>query len=167
MGRLASWVKYRTEWEDIRAERRKNGSILDKKTTSDESSLIPDPSSPLSPAVEQRFKWMPSQLSAGLGLSRVRFYSEQSTCPLFKLPVELRLAIWEYVVGGNDVTVVRKVDKIGHVVLPRDAERLKAAQTNVNDWSNWGPVGRERRYTAGEVLAAVDLLAMLRSCKRL
>ncbi|KAI1764379.1 hypothetical protein GGR53DRAFT_321970 [Hypoxylon sp. FL1150] len=161
MPRLAPWVKYRTEWKDIRAERSK-GSILDRKTA-DESRLIPDPSSP--PEVEQRFGWVPQQLAAGLGLSRVRFYSDQSLSPLFKLPIELRLAIWEYVVGGNEVTIVRTVAKIAHVVLPRDGERLELAEWD--NWSFWGPVGREKRYKGGYALSAVDLLAMLRSCKRL
>lgn len=172
MGRLAPWAKYRKEWEEIRDERKKGGSILERKTSSSSSSpssgdsitnLIPDPSSP--PEVEQRYKWMPQLLSASLGLSRVRFYSEQGRCPLFRLPVELRLAIWEYAVGGGEITVVRKVDKLAHVVLPRDQERLDAAYAAGR--ASWQPVGSERRVRADQVLADVNLLAMLQSCKRL
>ncbi|KAI1779071.1 hypothetical protein F4818DRAFT_238516 [Hypoxylon cercidicola] len=160
MGRLAPWVKYRLEWEQIRDQKKERGILEGKPDT--EGSLIPGPS----PEVEQRYKWMPQLLSASLGLSDVKSYSDQSECPLFKLPVELRFAVWEDVVGGNDVTIVRKVNKLAHAVLPRDEARLDAAET-VTPGSVFGPSGSQKRIKADQVTAEANLLAMLQSCKRL
>ncbi|XXH02808.1 hypothetical protein Hte_009195 [Hypoxylon texense] len=203
MGRLVPWAKYRMEWEEIRNERRKRGSLLDRRKASaadasSSSKLIPDPSSsssssssspsstflssPSPPsstvAVEQRYPWMPHLLSSALGLSRVRSYSTQARSPLFRLPAELRLAVWRYAVGGHGghghghghggvVAVVRKTDKLAHAVLPRDRARLDAAPRVAARGGAWQPVGSERRVRADVVLAEASLLAMLQTCKRL
>ncbi|KAI0172680.1 hypothetical protein GGR52DRAFT_572504 [Hypoxylon sp. FL1284] len=91
MERPSYLFKYENEWRKIAALRRKHGGILQGKA--DESSLIPGPEPE------------PEQSSAGLGTSREKSYSDQDQCPLFKLPLELRWAIWEYAVGGHEIRV--------------------------------------------------------------
>jgi hypothetical protein len=85
---------------------------------------------------------------------------------MFRLPPEVRQTVWFYVVGGHDVKVVRKVTKLGHVVLPRDQRRLDRA-VKVSTNTSWVPVsGYEKRYKAHEVLAEENLLSLLQTSKR-
>lgn len=164
MGRLAPWVEYQQEWEQIRTERHKRGGIAERKTHDTSVCLIPVSS----PESEQRNKWlsnwMPEILSNSLGLSRAKSYSDQSQCLLFRLPIELRFAIWDYVLGGNQIRIVRKVNKIAHGVFPRDKERHRRAELVE---IGWGGIGHEERFKAHEVLSEINLLTSLQTCKRL
>ncbi|KAI0118113.1 hypothetical protein F4776DRAFT_266738 [Hypoxylon sp. NC0597] len=101
--------------------------------------------------------------STSLSQTNVKSYSNQSRCPLFRLPIELRFAIWEDFVGGNHLTVIRKINKLAHVVLPRDRKRLgRAERIGVAPKPGWGPIliGDEKRIKADEVIAQINLLAL-------
>ncbi|KAI1411513.1 hypothetical protein F5Y13DRAFT_200815 [Hypoxylon sp. FL1857] len=153
---VAPWVNHRIEWLEIRDERLER-SITEWRTP-DEKGSTPNSSS----EVEHRSS------TTDPGQSCVGSYSYQTQCPLFRLPIELRFAIWTDVVGGNHVTVIRKANKLAHVVLSRDRDRLRRiGRIRVLPKPAWGsvPIGDEERVKADEITAEVNLLALPRTCK--
>lgn len=158
MGRIAPWVKYYTEWNDIRDERKKGG--LGKRERRDETEFMAGSAA----GVESRQHWIVERVSARLGLSTPKFYSDQRQCLLLRLPLELRHTIWGHVIGGHIVRIVRKENKLAHLVLPLDEARLEAWERTKERSRYYGP-GNEKRISAKEVLADVNLLTLLHVCK--
>lgn len=142
MGRLVPWAKYQAEWRAIRDERKRPRAA--------------------------KSGWFSGHISSWMSLSRKpRPYCDQTQSLMFRLPPEVRHTVWTYVVGGHDVKIVRKVTKLGHVILPRDQERLDNA-VKVSTDPSWVKVigGYEKRYKAHEVLAEENLLPLLQTSKR-
>lgn len=163
MGRLAPWVKYQYEWRDILDQRKPTpltNRLNDDSTT--ECTLDGREKKEL-----QTF-WLPEKLSAWLpwSSSRPKPYSDQTQSLLTQLPREVRHMIWVDVLrGGHKIRIVRKMNKLGHFVLPRDQTRLDTTQRGPKG-DHWFPLlGTEKRYKDDEVLAAANLLPLLRSCK--
>ncbi|OTB12563.1 hypothetical protein K445DRAFT_321007 [Daldinia sp. EC12] len=163
MGRLHPSARYHHEWRDIRNQRRR-GTIAEQKA-SDGGGWIPNSTS----EAWRRFRWAPSRLAGYLGLANAVPYSDQGQCLLLRLPPEIRLTIWEYALGDDDACILRKVNKLAHVVLPRDQARLDEA--DVNRRRNYQPLWRdaaaERRFLTEDVTAEFNMLTPLQSCKRM
>lgn len=151
MGRYAPWVKYAAEWRDIRVERKQppqSGASSTLRTAVKPGRLLEFVSS-----------WLFTSPKPGT-------CCDQSQSLLFKLPPEVRQAIWTYIVGSRDVKIVRKMTKLGHAVMPRDQSRLDKA-TKVSAAPGWIKVGGYgKRYKAHEVLAGENLLPLLQTSKR-
>ncbi|KAI1385262.1 uncharacterized protein F4822DRAFT_432110 [Hypoxylon trugodes] len=130
MNHLSPWVRHFHEWEAIRDDRHKHGDLAARKTSEVPLSPTPEPEA-----------------------------NPQHQSPLFCLPPGLRADIWMYALAGNDVTIVRKIDKLGHIVLPRDCQLWEVARKNRTGVS-WGPVGIESRIPTKYVLAEVNLLTV-------
>ncbi|KAI1804618.1 hypothetical protein F4811DRAFT_552661 [Daldinia bambusicola] len=171
MGRLHPSARYSYEWRDIRSQRRR-GTIPEQKASEGGAGSSWIPSSPTE--AWRRVRWAPSRLAGYLGLAGAAVpYSDQEQCLLLRLPPEIRLAIWEYALGGggggDDACILRKTNKLAHVVLPRDQARLDEADANRrrNYQPLWRAVGAERRFLADDVTAEFNLLTPLLSCKRI
>ncbi|KAI0098390.1 hypothetical protein F4814DRAFT_120299 [Daldinia grandis] len=163
MGRLHPSTKYCYEWRDIRGQRRR-GTIAEQKSP-DGGGWIPNSTS----EAWRRFRWAPSRLAGYLGLANTVSYSDQSQCLLLQMPPEIRLAIWEYALGDDDACILRKVNKLAHVVLPRDQGRLDEADQNRRRAYQplWREAGAERRFLADDVTTEFNILTSLQSCKRM
>ncbi|KAI8682491.1 hypothetical protein NCS56_00372100 [Fusarium sp. Ph1] len=164
MGRLAPFVKNRLEWMDIQEQRHNGHSLRDRATNGNGLDI----STSLTPQLLPKYDWVPSGLSKMLGLSVTKFYSDQQQSLLLsRLPKEIRISIWGYVVGGHDVTIVRKINKLSHAILPMDMERVNEAEL-VSTRKSWiGPMGYEKRYKATETMSELDMLPLLRTCKQI
>ena len=151
MGRYAEWVRDKAEWREIRIQRE-----LPRHSNA-RSTLL----TAVSPGR------LLGLISSSLGISpKPGAYCDQTQSLLFRLPPEVREAIWTYVVGGHHVKIVRKMTKLGHAVMPRDRPRLDRA-VRVSTSPGWIKlVGLEKRYKAHEVLAEESLLPLLQTCKR-
>ncbi|KAI1656118.1 hypothetical protein F4813DRAFT_365422 [Daldinia decipiens] len=161
MGRLHPSAKYHYEWRDIRCQRRR-GTIAEQKSP-DGGGWVPNSTS----EAWQRFRWAPSRVAGCLGLTNTVSYSDQSQCLLLRMPPEIRLAIWEYALGDDDACILRKVNKLAHVVLPRDQGRLDELNHNRRRAYRplWRDIGAERRFLADDVTAEFNMLTPLQSCK--
>ncbi|KAI8721715.1 hypothetical protein NCS52_00313700 [Fusarium sp. LHS14.1] len=144
MGLLAPFVKNRLEWMDIQEQRHNGHSLRDRATNSNWL----DVSTSITPQVLPKYDWMPSGLSKSLGLSVIKFYSDQQQSLLLsRLPKEIRISIWGYVVGGHNVTIKAEL---------------------VSTRKSWiGPMGYEKRYKATETMSELDMLPLLRTCKQI
>ncbi|GAD91960.1 conserved hypothetical protein [Paecilomyces variotii No. 5] len=86
-------------------------------------------------------------------LTRSQSHHDQSKSLLLnKLPLEVRLTIWEYVFGRTVVTITRKKKRIGH-------------QVRVRPLYIWDIKKREP-FTRGAKLADWSLTSLLRTCRQ-
>jgi hypothetical protein len=107
------------------------------------------------------------QQSAALQASASSFQPQPESM-LLRLPAEIRQMIWPLVVGGNDITLLRKVNKVAHCVWPRDqlffnsppTQFIKGVISDVEVYSN-------SLKKAGDVTSLVNLLGPLLTCKQL
>ncbi|RSL57031.1 hypothetical protein CEP53_006625 [Fusarium sp. AF-6] len=164
MGCLAPWVKNILEWIDIQEQRHNGYSLRDRATNGNGLDI----STSLTPQLLPKYDWVPRRLSKRLGLSVTKFYSDQQQSLLLsRLPKEIRISIWAYVVGGHDVTIIRKINKLSHAIFPMDTERVHKAE-RVPTRKSWrAPLGYEKRYKATERMSELDLLPLLLTCKQI
>ncbi|RSL59548.1 hypothetical protein CEP54_007242 [Fusarium duplospermum] len=164
MGCLSPFVKNSLEWKDIQEQRHNGHSLRDRATNGDGLDI----STSRTPQVLPKYDWVPSGLSKRLGLSVTKFYSDQQQSLLLsRLPKEIRISIWGYVVGSHDVSIIRKINKLSHAIFPMDTERVNKAAL-VSTRKSWiGPLGYEKRYKATEKMSELDMLRLLRTCKQI
>ncbi|KAI1462985.1 uncharacterized protein F4812DRAFT_453873 [Daldinia caldariorum] len=166
MGRPHPSARYSLEWHDI-SGRRRRGTIPEQKAAA-RVGWIPNSTSD----AWRRLRWAPSRLAGYLGLATGAAppYSDQTQCLLLRLPPEIRLEIWEYVLGGGaDVCILRRANKLAHAVLPRDQARLDQAHDNRRRryLPLWGEFMAERSSLTDNRTAEVNLVTPLLSCKRI
>ena len=157
MGLLVPWVRCQREWCEIQKYRQDGCGLADKPDHDNIS---------ISPRVSSRVSWIPKELSLKLGLTITKLYSDQKDSPLAKLPKEIRLLIWANAIGEQHVTIVRKLNKLAHAILPRDGPRMIKAEA-VSVPKQWiGPSGYEMRFKPHAVISTTSLLPLLMTCKQ-
>jgi hypothetical protein len=157
MGLLVPWARCQREWYEIQKYRQDGRGLADKPHHDNIS---------VSPRVSSRVSWIPRELSSKLGLMTTKLYSDQRDSPLAKLPKEIRLQIWAHAIGEQHVTIVRKVNKLVHAILPRDGSRMLKADS-VSVPKQWiGPTGYELRFKPHTVISTRSLLPLLMTCKQ-
>ncbi|KAH7304748.1 hypothetical protein B0I35DRAFT_444842 [Stachybotrys elegans] len=158
MGRVAPWTKYNIEWREVKEWRQNGRSLCDRNN----SERFPPIST--SPQIVYSFKWLPEHVSTMLGASTVKVYSEQQQSGLGKMPREIRLAIWKYVIAGQRFTISRKEKRTAHSVLPRDNILFgKARKVPIY---KLGPEDCQNKFEDAEKMAAVNLLPLLLTSKK-
>jgi hypothetical protein len=95
-------------------------------------------------------------------------FQPQPESMLLRLPAEIRQMIWPLVVGGNDITLLRKANKVGHCVWSRDQRFFTSHPTQFKK----GEIADQEAYTdsllkADATTSWVNLLGLLVACKQL
>jgi hypothetical protein len=148
------WIMHEIEWLETRESRQRMHARKRRKAFIDS---LPGAT---------RVNTILGRLSTRIRQPRIVTHPDQPQSPLFRLPIEIRYIIWEYVLAKNEVRVVRKFDKLGHAVFPRDMARLAQAEKITIKSTHKIPRTRHR-IKSNEVLAQVNLSSPLLICKRL